>query len=178
MARQIQLRRGTADQHETFTGAEGEVTFDITNKTLRAHDGSTPGGIALARKDDVPNMDTADYVIASQEPTAANGLTWYRKYKSGWVEQGGHIFGSSSVTFPIPMKNNDYVWRINSLKNLYAPNKIGAIYFISEFYSVYIVGMQPQNPEPHQYQSAVFWFHTNTDYDQFDTTPVPTFRDA
>ena len=117
MARQIQLRRGTADQHETFTGAEGEVTFDITNKTLRAHDGSTPGSIALARKDDVPNMDTADYVIASQEPTAANGLTWYRKYKSGWVEQGGHIFGSSSVTFPIPMKNNDYVWRINSLYN-------------------------------------------------------------
>ena len=39
MSRQIQLRRGTADDHETFTGAIGEVTVDTTNNTLRVHDG-------------------------------------------------------------------------------------------------------------------------------------------
>ena len=32
-----------------------------------------------------------DYVIESQEPTEANGYTWYRLYKSGWVEQGGTV---------------------------------------------------------------------------------------
>ena len=48
MALQIQLRRGTQAEHSTFTGANGEVTVDTTNKTLRVHDGSTVGGTALA----------------------------------------------------------------------------------------------------------------------------------
>ena len=48
MAVQIQLRSGTATEHDTFTGANGEVTVDITNKTLRVHDGVTIGGTRLA----------------------------------------------------------------------------------------------------------------------------------
>ena len=48
MAKQLQLRRGTATENDTFTGANGEVTVDTTNKTLRVHDGSTVGGIRLA----------------------------------------------------------------------------------------------------------------------------------
>lgn len=89
MSRQIQFRRGTADEHATFTGAIGEVTVDTTNKTLRVHDGETPGGIPLARADAKTDLDGADYVTEWQTPTAENNYTWYRKYKSGWVEQGG-----------------------------------------------------------------------------------------
>ena len=48
MAKQLQLRKGTDTEHNTFTGADGEVTVDTTNKTLRVHDGSTVGGILLA----------------------------------------------------------------------------------------------------------------------------------
>ena len=48
MAKQLQLRKGTATEHNTFTGANGEVTVDTTNKTLRVHDGSTVGGTMLA----------------------------------------------------------------------------------------------------------------------------------
>jgi hypothetical protein len=48
MAIQLQLRRGTTTEHNTFTGAVGELTYDTTNKTLRVHDGSTVGGIRLA----------------------------------------------------------------------------------------------------------------------------------
>ena len=48
MAKQLQLRKGTATEHVTFTGANGEVTVDTTNKTLRVHDGSTVGGTRLA----------------------------------------------------------------------------------------------------------------------------------
>ena len=48
MAKQLQLRKGTEAEHNTFTGANGEVTVDTTNKTLRVHDGSTVGGIRLA----------------------------------------------------------------------------------------------------------------------------------
>lgn len=48
-----------------------------------------------------------DFVIDSQEPTAENNYTWYRLYKSGWVEQGGCLLnantGAHSITIPIKM---------------------------------------------------------------------------
>ena len=58
-----------------------------------------------------------DYVVESQVPTADNNYTWYRKYKSGWVEQGGElspiVTGSNTwknftVTLPIGMANSHY----------------------------------------------------------------------
>ena len=117
MARQIQLRRGTAEQHEQFIGADGEVTVDTTNRTLRVHDGETPGGVALARAGDGLG-DNADYVIAFQAPTSANEYTWYRKYKSGWVEQGGIWTGNQvcsegqeinpTITLPVAMNSTNY----------------------------------------------------------------------
>lgn len=64
-------------------------------------------------KADLNLMNTAanvDFVIESQDPTADNGYTWYRKYKSGWVEQGGRALvpatnglSSSSVTVTLPI---------------------------------------------------------------------------
>jgi len=47
MPKQVRLRRGTTAQHATFTGADGEVTFDTTKKVLVLHDGVTPGGKPL-----------------------------------------------------------------------------------------------------------------------------------
>ena len=44
-------------------------------------------------------------------PTAENNYTWYRKYRSGWVEQGG-VFNINNnwetVTIPVEMSNNNY----------------------------------------------------------------------
>ena len=45
MAKQLQLRSGTTTEHNTFTGAVGELTYDTTRKQLRVHDGSTVGGL-------------------------------------------------------------------------------------------------------------------------------------
>lgn len=56
----------------------------------------------------LPNID---FVVESQLPTAENNYTWYRKYKSGWIEQGGVIPVSADnvlVTFPIEMANAEY----------------------------------------------------------------------
>lgn len=39
---------------------------------------------------DGANQASVDYVVESQLPTAQNNYTWYRLYKSGWVEQGGY----------------------------------------------------------------------------------------
>ena len=53
-----------------------------------------------------------DYVVESQLPTAENNYTWYRKYKSGWVEQGGQVVMSSTngmnITLPVQMVDNSY----------------------------------------------------------------------
>lgn len=111
MSRQIQSRRGTAAEHENFIGAIGEITMDTTNKTLRVHDGTTPGGFALARADAVFEGATlpegCDFVIETQFPSADNNYTWYRKYNSGWVEQGGYLAAPQATTinivFPVKM---------------------------------------------------------------------------
>lgn len=78
---------------------------------------------------DLRNVDTtakADAVIDYQEPTAANNYTWYRKYKSGWVEQGGSGTWSENteitITLPIPMKDNTYTALV-SINNLYTGNQ-------------------------------------------------------
>ena len=67
MAIQIQLRQGTTTEHDTFTGAVGEVTVDTTNKTLRVHDGSTVGGTRLATL-------TGGLVPVSQLPDATTSV--------------------------------------------------------------------------------------------------------
>jgi len=51
MATQIQHRRGSTAQHATFTGAIGEITVDTSKKVAVVHDGSTAGGVPLARDD-------------------------------------------------------------------------------------------------------------------------------
>lgn len=63
-------------------------------------------------------LEGYDYVVESQEPTADNNYTWYRKYKSGWVEQAGYWKGSISIaqfnvktvdiTLPIEMSDGNY----------------------------------------------------------------------
>lgn len=52
-----------------------------------------------------------DYVVESQMPTAENGYTWYRKYKSGWVEQGGRCTGNIDYTiaFMVPFADTNYI---------------------------------------------------------------------
>ena len=50
MAIQIQLRQGTTTEHNTFTGAVGEVTVDTTKDTLVVHDGVTVGGFPVAAR--------------------------------------------------------------------------------------------------------------------------------
>lgn len=113
MSRQIQIRRGSASDHANFTGAIGEITMDTTNKTLRVHDGTTAGGTILAKKSEIPTVptfpDTMDYVVETQLPTSNNNYTWYRKYKSGLIDMGGHYTGNAhTVTLPVILNDNNY----------------------------------------------------------------------
>jgi hypothetical protein len=58
MSKQVQIRRGTSVEHESFIGAVGEVTYDTTKKTLVTHDGVTAGGAALAKEAVVGNLNS------------------------------------------------------------------------------------------------------------------------
>jgi hypothetical protein len=51
MATQVQFRRGTATQNNSFTGAAGELSVNLSNYSLRLHDGVTAGGYEIARQD-------------------------------------------------------------------------------------------------------------------------------
>ena len=73
---------------------------------------------------DCRNVDTtsgADAVIEWQAPTSENNYTWYRKYKSGWVEQGGSVvvnsasvaggnYATINITFPITLQTSR-IWK-------------------------------------------------------------------
>lgn len=84
----------------------GQMSEALNNKTDR----------------DMRNVDTtakADAVIDYQEPTAENNYTWYRKYKSGWVEQGGAFatvntnYHRETVVLPIEMSNTSYTCNVS-----------------------------------------------------------------
>lgn len=68
-------------------------------------------------RDNITTLDTRttgliDYVTAFQAPSAENNYTWYRKYKSGWVEQGASapVAGGNSISIvlPVTMANSNY----------------------------------------------------------------------
>jgi len=59
----------------------------------------------------LPNFTSMDYVVDSWR--ASDGSSWYRKYKSGWIEQGGYIPGIPEppyiLNFPINFTDSQYV---------------------------------------------------------------------
>jgi hypothetical protein len=65
MANALQLRRGTTTEHGSFTGLAGEITVDTTKDTLVIHDGSTAGGIPLAKESAITSALTASDILTS-----------------------------------------------------------------------------------------------------------------
>ena len=93
----------------------------------------TPGQILEALNDkadrDLMNVATgADVVVEYQMPNANNNYTWYRKYASGWVEQGGlAILGFSanadtSITPALPITMADTSYFADVTGNIDVPN--------------------------------------------------------
>lgn len=75
MAIQIQLRQGTTTEHNTFTGALGEVTVDTDKKTVVVHDGTTVGGTVLAKVSEVPSLvPQATEAVAGKAKIATSAI--------------------------------------------------------------------------------------------------------
>ena len=71
----IQQYRGTTAQHAAYTGKVGELTVDTDKKVVVVHDGSTAGGIPMAREDRKVTGDTHLKVNGSTEGTLAGDVT-------------------------------------------------------------------------------------------------------
>lgn len=69
MAIQIQLRQGTTTEHNSFTGAVGEVTVDTTKDVVVVHDGVTVGGHPVAAR---ANADGTISLIKKDGTSAGN----------------------------------------------------------------------------------------------------------
>lgn len=113
-----------ADKESTTTllariSAIHDEIVEIDAKITALGDISTLRTNVTTNTNDITTLKGYDYVIESQTPTSQNNYTWYRKYKSGWVEQGGILFGNVSIQpqtegnlgqsiFPVTMANTNY----------------------------------------------------------------------
>jgi hypothetical protein len=92
MAIQLQVRRGTAAQHTTFTGASGELTLDTTNQSLHIHDGSSAGGHETAR------ANLTNVISGSNLALGAGGFTGATLALTGNATVGGTLGVTGNTT--------------------------------------------------------------------------------
>jgi len=99
MATQLKLRRGTAAQNNSFTGAAGEITIDNDTKNIRIHDGSSAGG-RIIRPIDITNCTTeipenVKYELSGTTLKIKSGSKIY--YPNG-VNGSTKLFGVATLT--------------------------------------------------------------------------------
>lgn len=85
MTTQLQIRRGSTLENDSFIGAEGEITYDIQEKNLHIHDGLTPGGKLIGTNHFAPNIfdhKWADHTL--------NDVSWIRADNFSW--QNGTLY--------------------------------------------------------------------------------------
>ena len=100
---------GTKAEYDALGVYADHCTYIITDDSADSRVDEV-GAIA----EEVNTLKSYDYVVDWQIPTSANGYTWYKKYKSGWVEQGGHIDGGvdSYYTVNLPLEMSDVKYSI------------------------------------------------------------------
>jgi hypothetical protein len=102
MSIQVKFRRGSNSQHSSFTGADGEITVDTTNKTLRVHDGSTVGGTRLAKFSEIStNSANLQHVTTSIIP--ASNVTYdlgspSKRWRSLYLSGNTIYLGGLNIT--------------------------------------------------------------------------------
>jgi len=119
MAKRLQLRRGTTTQHDSFTGAVGEVTVDTDKDTVVVHDGSLAGGVPLATEGwlsskshiipgvlypAVANVMVDGSTALSAVTTGPNGST-VTSSKYGTVQSDGRMYYYTDIKGSKPIKD-------------------------------------------------------------------------
>ena len=91
--------------------------FNSKHQVVTSLPSSPTAGVFYFIEDDIPpQVANYDYVVDYKAPTSSDP-TWYRVYKSGWVEQGGtykiETTGQGTITFKKPMKDTNYSFIMN-----------------------------------------------------------------
>ena len=101
MPTQLQFRRGTTAQNNSFTGAVGEISIDTDTENIRVHDGSQAGGFEI-----VPSGTVVPYGGTSApggwqlcDDTALSRTTYARLFAIIGTAYGT---GDGSSTFNVP----------------------------------------------------------------------------
>ena len=98
MTKQVQRRRGTATQHTSFTGAEGELSVNTTNKSVHVHDNVTAGGFEAARVD-MDNVTSSSILTAAGITATTTELNYVDGVTSAIQTQINGKAGTASPTF-------------------------------------------------------------------------------
>lgn len=87
MSRQLQFRRGTTAENNSFIGALGEITVDTSTNELRVHDGETLGGHVIPNKETSSGIDLLDHKWSDK---ILNNPNWLRGDTFSW--QDGEMY--------------------------------------------------------------------------------------
>lgn len=112
----IQLFSGTSYQNggflqlygSSFSGVPGEFKIGASDGTnVHVLNGKPDGQLTWDGKTIL--NDGRDAAVTTHTSGTGTTFVWYRKYASGWVEQGGYVEASAtSVTYPVAFLNTDY----------------------------------------------------------------------
>lgn len=119
MPTQVQFRRGTTAQNNSFTGAAGELSVNTSNSTIRVHDGSTAGGSELATVASTSNATnlTTGTLNSARLPTSGVSAATYgnaTNIPSITVDALGRITSASNVAISATVANTQITGLITS----------------------------------------------------------------
>ena len=128
--------KGYADPTEYTKDKWNYQNIQVERCMVQLFNSTTDTAVATCNQvlADVSALNQGDYVIETQIPTPENNYTWYRLYKSGWVEQGGTVKGGFSqstnwnyrnVSLPIEMIDNSYINTFQATWNFSYGGQVG-----------------------------------------------------
>ena len=131
MATQVQFRRGTAAQNNAFTGAEGELSVNLSNYSLRLHDGVTAGGYEIARKD-FSNATFGSTVLPTLNTTYNLGSSTFKFLNVHSQEFTGALTGNADTATALETARTINGVSFDGTADITIEAEIEATLFISE----------------------------------------------
>lgn len=113
MSTQVKFRRGTTSELGSFTGVAGEVTVDTTKSVAVVHDGSTAGGIPLAKEthSHAASDITSGTVATARLGTGTANSGSYLRGDQTWSAVAGISDGDKG---DVVVSSSGAVWTIDS----------------------------------------------------------------
>lgn len=110
--KRVQIRKGSEPEHQSFTGALAEITYDTDKKSIRMHDGTTLGGF---------DVQKSRYDFLNGQTTLVTNVKYF----------ADTVNGAFSVTLPtfkaigdtIVIVDAEAYWDINNLTVLTQNNE-------------------------------------------------------